>query len=180
MAKIFTDWTREEFKKAVDSFNWKRKLNELHFHHTWQPNHAQWQGLKSMQGMYNYHVNTNKWSDIAQHVTIAPDGRIWSGRDWNKSPSSSTNRNGNASVGPFMWETVGNFDKGNDVLEGEQLESVLFVIAYMQNKFKLPLTSLRFHNQLGSPKTCPGTSLVYSDVLKWVEDYSKDVLPRYL
>jgi hypothetical protein len=166
--RTFKQWTRAEFAAQVEAFDWRRRVTAVDMHHTWRPNHAQWQGRKSMEGMYTFHTRDNGWSDIAQHVTIAPDGTIWSGRDWNKSPASSARYNGNASAGPFMFETVGNFDKGFDKLEGEQLETVLFVITTIQKKFRLPPTSLRFHRQLGSPKTCPGSAIDYDLFVKAV------------
>lgn len=175
MAKEFTPLTRAQFTERVRTFNWKRKITAPHFHHTWQPNHAQWQGLKSVRGMYDYHVKTNGWSDIAQHVTIAPDGIIWLGRDWNRSPASSNGFNGSGVKGPFMFETVGNFDKGKDKLEGEQLKSVLHVIATIQEHHKLQTESLKFHRQLNSPKTCPGSAVSYDDILDQVDAYKKQM-----
>lgn len=162
---VFVPMSRDAFRAQVKGFKWTRKVNQVHMHHTWQPNHSNWQGAKSMRGMYDYHTKTNGWSDIAQHVTIAPDGTIWTGRDWNRSPASSARANGNSRIGPFMFETVGNFDKGHDKLTGQQLESVLFVITVIQEQFGLPNESLKFHRQLGSPKTCPGTSIDYDAFL---------------
>ena len=58
-----------------------------------------------------------------------------------------------------MFETIGDFDVGKDRLIGDQLESVLFVIASLQIYFGLPLwSSVKFHNQM-SNKSCPGTSI---------------------
>jgi hypothetical protein len=169
MPKPFRQWSRAEFAAQVDAFQWRRKITSVHMHHTWRPNHAQWQGLKSMNGMFDFHTRDNGWSDIAQHVTIAPDGSIWSGRSWNKSPASSARANGSATSGPFMFEIVGNFDRGADKLEGEQLESVLFVITTILRKFGLPATALKFHRQLGSPKTCPGSAIDYDLFVKAVD-----------
>ena len=78
-----------------------------------------------IEGMARFHVGTCAFDDIAQHVTIAPDGMIWTGRDWNKIPASVGY---GMNVGAFMFEMVGNFDTGHDRLEGEQLESVLTVV----------------------------------------------------
>lgn len=174
--RTFIAMTREEFDHVLTAFRWRRKITAVHMHHTWSPNHAQWRGVTSMEGMYRYHTQTNGWSDIAQHVTIAPDGLIWSGRDWNRSPASSNGYNGGSAAGPFMFETVGNFDKGHDKLEGEQLKSVLHVISQMQLDRGLETESLRFHRQLGSPKTCPGTSIDYDWMLDRVDDYKRDLL----
>jgi hypothetical protein len=167
----FISLTREEFSHYLGKFKWSRQITAVHMHHTWQPNHAQWQGEKSVRGMYEYHTGHNGWSDIAQHVTIAPDGMIWLGRNWNKSPASSNGFNGSSAKGPFMFETVGNFDKGRDKLEGEQLKSVLHVIAEVQKNRGLETESLRFHRHLNSPKTCPGSAIDYDGMLDLVDAY---------
>lgn len=159
-----------QFREAVKQFGWRRSVNEVHLHHTWQPNHKTWKGAASVRGMRNYHKGLG-WIDIAQHVTIGPDGSIWIGRNWNFPPASNgrPNRNGNRQLGPFMIETVGNFDKGNDVLEGPQLRAVLAVIGIIMDHFHLETyPALRFHRQLGSPKTCPGTSIDYDHMVNLV------------
>jgi hypothetical protein len=96
---------------------------------------------------------------------------IWLGRHWNKSPASSNGFNGSSAKGPFMFETVGNFDKGRDKLEGEQLKSVLHVIAEVQKNRGLETESLRFHRHLNSPKTCPGSAIDYDGMLDLVDAY---------
>lgn len=169
----FVALTREQFDAYLRAFQWKRKITAFHLHHCWQPNHAQWRGEKSMRGMHDYHTKHNGWSDIAQHITVSPDGLIWLGRDWNKSPASSNGFNGTSVKGPMMMEMVGNFDKGRDKLEGEQLKSVLHVIAEVQKNRGLETESLKFHRQLNSPKTCPGSGIDYDDMLDLVDAYKK-------
>lgn len=172
---VFTKLTPAEFVALVNKFNWKRRVNEVHMHHTWSPDHKAWRGEKSVEGMWSYHVHDLGWSNIAQHITIAPDGAIWLGRNWNSPPASNgkPNRNGNSEVGPFMFETVGNFDKGHDKLEGAQLNTVLTVIAAIQDRFQLRPTSLLFHRHLGSPKTCPGSGVDYDDILHKLDMFKR-------
>ena len=158
-----------QFQELVRSFDWQRQITEVHMHHTWQPNHSQYQGLASIEGMWDFHVNTNKWSDIAQHISIAPDGTIWTGRGWNTPPASSSGHNGSAASGPFMFETIGNFDTGRDPFGGDQKATVIAVIAALLDQFGLPVSELKFHNQLGSPKTCPGSSIDYTSFCAEVE-----------
>ena len=97
---------------------------------------AYWRGAASVQSMCDYHRRTCGWSDIAQHITIDPDGVIWTGRNWNQAPASSGGFNGTSAVGPFMFETVGNFDVGRDPFDGPQREAVLEVIARVQTMLR--------------------------------------------
>ncbi|MEZ5773838.1 MAG: peptidoglycan recognition family protein [Hyphomicrobiaceae bacterium] len=87
-------------------------------HHTFYPAHADYRGEASIEAMRRFHVEDRGFEDIAQHVSIAPDGRIWTGRDWNKTPASV---GGVLNRGVFMFEMIGNFDLGHDRLEGRQL-----------------------------------------------------------
>jgi len=165
MAPRFYPLTLAEFTDLLERFNFTRKIDSVHMHHTWRPNHAQYQGEKSIVAMWRYHTQEKKWRDIAQHISIAPDGTIWTGRNWNAPPVSATGHNGNSMSGPFMFEIIGDFDQGNDCLEGDQLSAVLGVIARVQLHFGLTPETLRFHNAMTTLKTCPGTSFVYGEFL---------------
>jgi N-acetylmuramoyl-L-alanine amidase len=154
------------FEVEVAGFAWSRRLWRVDMHHTWYPAHADYDGLASIERMAAYHVRDRRFDDIAQHVSIAPDGTIWTGRDWNKDPASvgfGMNR------GVFMFEAIGNFDLGADQLDGAQLESVAAVIRIVQRQFRLPVPALLFHREVPqTDKTCPGTSVLKSDILRRV------------
>ena len=130
-------------------------------HHTWRPRQRDYAGHATILSMWRYHTQEKGWSDIAQHATIAPDGTIWTGRSWDLPPASSVGHNGNALAGPFMFEIIGDFDAGQDKLEGKQREAVIGVIVAIQRGHDLGPETLRFHRDLGSPKTCPGKALAF-------------------
>src|SRR5262245_8291969 len=109
-----------EFAKLLEEWQSKREIESVHMHHTWRPNRAEYQGHESIVAMYKLHTERNGWSDIAQHVTIAPDGTVWTGRHWDQPPASVGGRNGTSKSGPFMLEVVGNFDRGKDTFDGVQ------------------------------------------------------------
>jgi len=176
--------TTEGLIKEMTSFNWIRKPSEFHLHHTWKPTHHSFNYAVGKYGkekayitlvdsMRNYHVNTNKWDDIAQHLTLMPDGMWVIGRDWNKNPISMTGRN---SFG-FALEMVGNFDtKGaigtqqntlgydnfnNSKQEHELRKLLRFFFVF----FKLDSEKdLVFHSDYSS-KTCPGNSIRKGDIM---------------
>ncbi len=117
--------------------------------------------------MYEFHTKERGFSDIAQHITIAPDGTIWTGRNWNKAPASATGHNGSAQSGPFMFEMIGDFDQGRDPFDDPQRSTVLEVIAAVQIHFRLPPEALRFHRQMSS-KSCPGSAIDLDEVIEAV------------
>lgn len=163
----FIPLTIPEFQELVARYPFTRRITAVHMHHTWRPRHRDYAGHASILGMWRYHTQEKGWSDIAQHVTIAPDGTIWTGRSWDSPPASSVGHNGNALAGPFMFEIIGDFDAGQDRLEGKQRESVIAVIVALQRRHDLAPETLRFHRDLGSPKTCPGQGI---DFAGFVED----------
>src|SRR5687768_9175179 len=117
MPPPFRQIARSEFAPLLERFPFSRQINAVHMHHTFRPDIADYDlndGHRSIVGMFLFHTQPNGWRDIAQHITIAPDGSIWLGRNWNLPPASAAGHNGNAARGPFMFEIIGNFDHGRD------------------------------------------------------------------
>lgn len=164
MPPPFKQVDRKEFAAVLEKFLFTRRINGVHMHHTWRPNHAQYQGHSTILGMYLYHTQRAGWQDIAQHITIAPDGSIWLGRNWNLPPASAAGHNGNSQAGPFMFEMIGDFDHGKDLLADAQRATTIDVIARVQRKFGLAPESLAFHNSM-STKTCPGNAVDYGEIV---------------
>ncbi|MEG0964527.1 MAG: caspase family protein [Pseudomonas sp.] len=158
----------EDFARLLHKFPFTRQINAVHMHHTWRPSRKDFNGHETIVGMWRYHTQTNKWSDIAQHLSIDPQGFIWLGRNWNRPPASASGHNGNASHGPFMFEMIGDFDIGRDPFDGKQRDTALDVVALVQAWFNLPLESLKFHNSM-SDKSCPGSALDYEEILEEVK-----------
>ncbi len=158
----------DQFEQLLQKFPFTRKIDAVHMHHTWRPRHADFRGHDTIVSMWRHHTQVNGWSDIAQHITIDPDGMVWLGRNWNLPPASAAGHNGNKAFGPFMFEMIGDFDTGRDPFGGAQKDTALRVVAGVQARFHLPASTLRFHNSM-SPKSCPGSALVYADILAEVE-----------
>ena len=155
--------TIDELLKRLDKY----KHKELHIHHTWKPTHGGFNGkngLQLNQSMRDYHMKPVKnggrgFQDIAQHVTLLPDGLFVTGRSFSLDPASIKGKNS----GAFMVEMIGNFDtkgtgyyndQGYDVFGGKQKESMLKLAQYFDSKGKY----IRFHRE-NDGKTCPGTSI---------------------
>lgn len=156
--KTFQVFTTQELIELCKGFKWNRVPKELHIHHTWKPDHSNFNGGNHQQlqyGMWNYHVNTLGWSDIGQHLSLMPDGTWVAGRDFNKNPASISGRN---YLG-FAIEMIGNFDVGNDKLEGKQLESMIEFSAFFGEFFGYSLPNYIVFHREHSGKTCPGNSI---------------------
>ena len=80
-----------------------RTIDSVHLHHTWKPSRGEFHGLETIEAMRRFHLSLG-WADIAQHVTIDPEGGVWTGRNWNQPPASVRGHNGSVASGPFMIE----------------------------------------------------------------------------
>lgn len=155
----FRRLTAVQFSYLMDRTLLSRHIDAVHVHHTWKPAHDDWRGEATLTAMRNYHLSLG-WDDIAQHVTIDPAGGIWTGRNWNVAPASSSGHNGTAAAGPFMFEMVGNFDAGHDPFGGDQRRAAVAVTARVLDAFGLKASAVHFHRELnGNKKTCPGTAV---------------------
>lgn len=147
----FVKWLDEHFDKYINDH-----ISELHVHHTWKPNHSYKQPLLELhENMRNYHTGTRGWSDIGQHISIGKKGDVALGRDIKIMPASAFGHNGTPNWHPFMFEMIGDFDKGQDKLDGDQLDTVMAISQYFHKKGK----KIRFHREMDNSKSCPGTGI---------------------
>ena len=168
-----------EFRNWLKNKKVTRTIKTLQLHHTYQPSYANFyksngsheDELTRQYNIKSFHVNTNGWSDIAQHFLICPNGKIVTGRDLNKTPIGIKGFNTNS----VCIEIYGNFDKGKDVMTKEQKEAVIACYGELCKKFNItPSTNtIRCHawftaggtylgdyNAGRSAKTCPGTNFM--------------------
>lgn len=168
MSRSFNAYTIDQFETYVKSLDVNRNITHIQIHHTWKPTQKDYKGESTIKSMWNHHVNTNEWSDIAQHFSPGPDGLIWDGRSLEKDPAGISGHN----KGGIMFEIIGNFDDGHDVLDGKQLYAVTRAVAILVKKFNLSYDDIIFHREYSS-KTCPGTSVkkaVFIEMVKRAAD----------
>lgn len=154
MVRDFKSYTIAEFQSFIQSVSIKRKITHIQLHHTWKPRKSDYRGEATIAAMWRYHTETRGWRDIGQHFSVAPDGLIWDGRSLELDPAGITGYNS----GGIMFEMIGNFDNGEEKLEGIQLDAIIAAIRVLIDKFKLSLHDVVFHRE-HSPKTCPGTGI---------------------
>jgi hypothetical protein len=147
-----------QFAELIRLFDFKRKITSFHVHHTWIPRRSQFKGLATIEAMDRDHRLNRGFADIAQHITLDPEGFIWTGRSWNAPPASAIGFNGNSIAGPFMMEMIGDFDKNEEPFDGAQAANAYRIVAIVLQHFGLGPDAIRFHNEM-STKTCPGSSI---------------------
>ncbi len=166
----FTLMTASEFETWINQQDVARTVLFLQEHHTFSPSYQHFNGsnhFKLQRGMKNHHVHNNGWSDIGQHFTIFPDGKVATGRSLERSPACIRGNNNHA----ICIENVGFFDTGEDDMTPEQQDSIVRISAAICKRFNIPISSSRivYHhwfdldtgsrtNGSGTTKSCPGTN----------------------
>lgn len=171
--------TEDEFKNWLKNKSVSRSVTKLQIHHTGSPSYSNFfksngtheDELTRQKNMKSFHVNSRGMSDIAQHFTVFPNGKIVTGRSLNSNPAGITGWN----TGAICVEIYGNFDKGQDTMKDAQKKAVIMLYGELCKKFKLtPSTNtIRCHawftsggTYLGdyypakSRKSCPGTAFM--------------------
>lgn len=184
--------TTQQLIETIKSYKFVRAISQLHIHHTWRPNHKNYDGTDDsayalQRSMRTHHIKKNGWSDIAQHLTLLPDGRWITGREFNQDPASIKGWN----KGAFAIEMLGDFDTGQDKLNGKQLESIIEFSAFFIPYFVRTLSDIKFHREGPNvTKTCPGSGidkkwfigeikkyLIASEVAKMIYRDEKNIAP---
>lgn len=175
--KNFRRFTYAEYVDYLKTYVSQVKFSQVHVHGTWKPTIADYRKaadkMKIIQAMWRFHTITNNWGDIAQHATIDPDGYIWEGRSLLEPPASSVGYNDPSPnrIHPFMFEMIGNFDIGAEKLEGSQLATSVKLTNAILAMWKLPETEIKFHREMNSAKTCPGSAVNKAAFVQLVRDW---------
>ena len=159
-------YSLKEFLTYLATFVGKVEFTHVHCHATWRPTIADYRRaadkMSLIENMWRYHTVQCGWSDIAQHITIDPDGFIWLGRSLLRAPASSTgfNDSDDDRIHPFMFEMIGDFDVNKEKLDGPQLATAVEVTAAVIKLWKHTTDQVIFHREISDKgKTCPGSSI---------------------
>ena len=159
----------QEFSDWLDQEPVERSVLLIQNHHTFQPSYKQFTGsnhFAMLEGMKAFHVNVRGFSDIAQNITVFPDGIIAICRPLEVAPAGIKGANAHG----ICIENIGDFDAGNDIMTNEHKASIIAVNALLCKAFNLtPNTdTVVYHHWwdlktgvktygTGCTKSCPGT-----------------------
>lgn len=161
----------EEFRGWIDKKVVMRPIEVLQVHHTYKPDYQTMKEhpdiFDNLFNMEYYHVHERGFEQIAQNLTIYPDGTIAICRDLGRAPAGIKGANSKG----ICIEIVGNFDSGHDEMDSEQKQAVVSLYALLCIKFKLKpsVDTIVYHhwydlvtgkrcNGRGITKSCPGTN----------------------
>jgi len=94
------------------------------------------------------------WVDIPYHFLIAPDGKIYEGRNVNTVGETATEYD---PAGHLLITCLGNLEVQE--VGREQLQSLIKLVAYCSEKYKIPSETISTHRDNSKQTTCPGKNL---------------------
>ena len=157
-----------EFTSWLAALNVERDIRLVQNHHTFIPSYKDFNGtnhFERLRSMEEAHIQRG-FDEIAQNLTIFPDGTVAACRSFDKPPAGIKGANANG----ICIENLGDFDTGKDQMTPAQRATILGVNARLCQRFELtPSTdSIVYHhwfdlntgqrtNGTGTTKTCPGT-----------------------
>jgi hypothetical protein len=121
----------------------------------------------SLRGMQRYHIMEKGWADIAYHYLIAPDGKIYEGRDATYRGSSSTDYELDRNL---MIALIGNFEKYSP--SASALLSLNNLVVNKLLKYNLKPAAVYTHGEQADT-LCPGRHLK-----NWYEHQGKDAISQ--
>lgn len=159
----------DEFSDWLSANRFDRQIRCIQNHHTYLPAYAHFKGdnhFALCEGMERSHLERG-FSEIAQNLTLFPDGRVVLCRSFNTIPAGIKGANQDG----LCIENLGNFDSGGDTMSAAQRDAIVRVNALLLQRFGQPCDSqhVLYHHWWdlntgqrtdgsGSTKSCPGTA----------------------
>lgn len=108
--------------------------------------------VKKLQGLQAWGKRDRGWADVPYHFLIAPDGRIFEGRDMKYKPDTNTNFDTTGYINVQLW---GHLDE--QPLPDAQLEATVRLTAQLAEQLNMPTDQIVTHRDVAPGQTsCPG------------------------
>lgn len=111
--------------------------------------------IRKIKGIQTWGMGPDrKWADVPYHFFIAPDGKIYEGRNINTVGETNTEYN---PAGHLLICCLGNYEEYE--VPPAQLQSLIRLIAWCSKQYKIPYETLATHRDYSKQTTCPGKNL---------------------
>jgi hypothetical protein len=94
------------------------------------------------------------WQDIPYHYIVGPDGALYEGRAIEYAGETNTEYD---PTGHALIEVVGNFEEIEPTQA--QLDAVITLMAWLAQRFQVPLHRIASHRDVSAQTVCPGRNL---------------------
>lgn len=109
---------------------------------------------KKIRALQTWGKRDKHWPDVPYHWLIAPDGRIFEGRDWHFEGETNTEYDTRGHLLVQLW---GDFDEQK--VSKAQLDAAVRLVAWLCVRHSIPPTGIRGHKDWSTRTTCPGKDL---------------------
>lgn len=149
----------EDLLKEIHALPCDRAIKYIVIHHTFEPNHGNWRGDRSADGVKAYWMGKTKdygWHNpLGASFIVAPGGEVY--QPFPLSQIVNANSDGEMNRHAVSIETVGCFDTGHDTLVNPQRHALLGLVGGVLARFGLSEECIHYHAEFNHGKTCPGT-----------------------
>ncbi|NTU43003.1 MAG: SH3 domain-containing protein [Nitrospirales bacterium] len=170
-----------EFDQWLSENRFNRIIRLIQNHHTYSPSYKDFTGdnhFRLLEGMEHFHKVERGFNEIAQNLTIFPDGKIALCRPLDTIPAGIRGAN----QAGICIENVGNFDKDADVMTDHQREAIIKTNALLCRELLLTPSAetIVYHHWYdldtgkrtdgtGTTKSCPGTAFFGGNTVEAAE-----------
>lgn len=109
--------------------------------------------LVKIRNLQAWGQREKKWPDLPYHYLIAPDGRIFAGREVAYEPESNTKYDLTGNIGIQLW---GDFEQ--QAVSEAQLRATVTLTAWLCDRHGIDAATVRTHRDVADT-TCPGRDL---------------------
>lgn len=159
--------TPDTIGEYLDGFTFSRSLWMTVLHNSATPASSD-QGLNTVKGFHNYHVNHNGWKCIGYHFVISTDGTIYAARKMSWTGAHAGNAGNPGSIGVCL---VGNFETSDEPTEAQKVSLARLHTELHAHYYGDADITIRFHDEFMNT-ACPG-DITVDEVMGWVKEYGK-------
>lgn len=146
---------RSEWKAADPRFFAKHVPVRITVHHEGTKLLPADDAIRKIKGIQTWGMGPDRnWADVPYHFFIAPDGKIYEGRDVYTAGETNTEYNPS---GHLLICCLGNYEVQE--VPAEQLNALIKMIAWSSITYKIPAETLSTHRDNSKQTTCPGKNL---------------------
>ena len=141
--------------KASSRVRISHQINLITLHHSGDPKPITLKDdpAKILRFLQTWGRDDKNWWDVPYHFFIAPDGKIYEGRDWHYIGETNTKYDPS---GHFLINVLGNYEIQTP--NPAQLNAIMDLMAWAVSEFNIPLDRIKGHRDYADTD-CPGMNL---------------------
>ena len=146
---------RSEWKAAAPRPFKKHVAVRITVHHEGTRFLATDDAIRKIKAIQTWGMGPDRnWADVPYHFFIAPDGKVYEGRDVYTVGETNTEYDPS---GHLLISCLGNYEEQE--FPDAQMHSLIRLIAWCSRTYSIPIETLATHRDYSKQTTCPGKNL---------------------